>query len=347
MGLEGWMSKLNEANNKSKWLIQGGIFLAIFTFTIFYVMKNTSITQIKEAIAGSQPIYLAMAVCAMVVYFICEGKNIISGLKLLGYEKGGFEGVKYALIGFFFSSVTPSASGGQPMQLYQMHRDGIAVAHGTAALILEFISFQTMTVLLAMIGFVLQWDTISAAMGKQVVLLFAGVLVNLFIAIVLVIILFWPKVSGWLLKVKWIADKFGEDIVEYQRSAQLMKEQKGKMIPYFITTAVRMLAMYSVPYFVYLSMGLNTYSWVEVTALQAVLFVSVSALPIPGAMGISESGFTKLFQMLFPLHLLDGAMVMSRGISFYLFVLVSGICSGLIFLVGGNKRKVMEFTISI
>lgn len=332
MGLEGWMSKMKAKNHKSKWLIQVGIFLAIFAFTMFYVMKNASITQIKSAIAGSQPQYLAMAVCGMIIYFICEGRNIISGLNLLGYEKKGLEGIRYALIGFFFSSITPSASGGQPMQLYQMHRDGIAVGHGTAALILEFISFQIMTVLLAIIGFVLQWNTITAAMGNQVILLSAGVFVNLFIAIVLVIILFCPKASNWLLRVKWITDKFGEDIVEYQKSAQLMREQKGKMIPYLITTAVRMLAMYSVPYFVYLSVGLHAYSWVEVTALQAVLFVSVSALPIPGAMGISEGGFTKLFKMLFPVHLLKGAMVMSRGISFYLFVLVSGICSGLIFL---------------
>lgn len=329
---------MKKVNRKSKWLVQGGIFLAILAFTILYVRKNSSISQIKAAIADSQPIYLIMAVCAMLVYFICEGRNIVSGLKLLGYKKSGIEGIKYALIGFFFSSVTPSASGGQPMQLYKMHRDGIAVGHGTAALILEFISFQTMSVLLAVIGFILQWSTISAAMGNQVVLLFAGVFVNLFIATILMIILFCSKISNWLLKVKWIANKFGTEIVEYQNSAQLIKMQKEKIIPYFFTTAVRMLAMYSVPYFVYLSMGLNTYSWIEVTALQAVLFVSVSALPIPGAMGISESSFTKLFCVLFPVHLLDGAMIMSRGINFYLFVLISGIFSGFIFLAGDKPR---------
>lgn len=323
---------MKKEDSKSKWFLQGGIFLGILLFTIFYVFQNTSVLQIKSAITNSNPIYLLLAVGAMGIYFFCEGTNIVHGLNLLGYEKNGIEGMKYAMIGFFFSSVTPSASGGQPMQLYKMKKDGIQIGHGTAALVLEFISFQTMSVLLALGGLILQWNTITTAMGNQIILMFAGVLINILVAVFLSILLFWPQIATSLLKVAWIEGRFGKEIREYLKSAELIKSQKRKMIPYFLLTAVRMLAMYSVPYFVYLSVGLNTHSWIQVTALQAVLFVSVSALPIPGAMGVSESSFTKLFCLLFPAHLLDGAMVMSRGISFYLCVLVSGIISGVIFL---------------
>ena len=38
------------------------------------------------------------------------------------------------LPGSFFSGITPSASGGQPMQLYYMKRDGIPLPEGTAVL---------------------------------------------------------------------------------------------------------------------------------------------------------------------------------------------------------------------
>ena len=52
--------------------------------------------------------------------------------------------------------------------------------------------------------------------------------------------------------------------------------------------------------------------------------LSVGALPLPGAVGVGEGGFLAVFRMLFPSQLLGGAMLLSRGISFYLFVLLTG-----------------------
>ena len=59
-------------------------------------------------------------------------------------------------------------------------------------------------------------------------------------------------------------------------------------------------------------------------ALQAMVSLSVGALPLPGAVGVGEGGFLAAFRMLFPSQLLGGAMLLSRGISFYLFVLLTG-----------------------
>ena len=58
--------------------------------------------------------------------------------------------------------------------------------------------------------------------------------------------------------------------------------------------------------------------------VQAVLFISVSALPLPGSVGVSESGFLTLFKLLFPVTVLNEAMLLSRGVSFYLFVFLCG-----------------------
>lgn len=314
-----------------KWMLQSGIFLSIFLFTILYVLKNSSPTELHAVIGDSRPWYLLLAVGMMCLYFLCEGRNIMRGLQILGYRQNGRRGIRYAVIGFFFSSVTPSASGGQPMQLYQMHKDGIAIGHGTAALMLEFISYQSATVVLALGGLFLQRDDIFTAMGKQTGYLFAGLSLNLITTILVYLLLFFPSASNWLLRFGWVKEKFGEAIKDYQNSAALMKSRKDCVFPYFFTTVVQMTAMYSIPYFVYLSLGLREYHWIQVTAMQAVLYVSVSALPIPGAMGITESGFVKLFRMLFPASLISGAMVLSRGISFYLFVLLGGIYCGAVF----------------
>ena len=52
-----------------------------------------------------------------------------------------------------------------------------------------------------------------------------------------------------------------------------------------------MLVYYSVPYWIYRAFGLNTYNLWQVLTLQAVLFATVSGIPSPGSVGVSEGGF--------------------------------------------------------
>ena len=72
----------------------------------------------------------------MVLYFLCETINVTRTLKILGEKSIFLKNFKYTLIGFFFSSITPAASGGQPMEIYYMSRDGLNVANSTLALLL-------------------------------------------------------------------------------------------------------------------------------------------------------------------------------------------------------------------
>ena len=53
--------------------------------------------------------------------------------------------------------------------------------------------------------------------------------------------------------------------------------------------------------------------------------LSVSSLPLPGAVGVTEGGFSVLFQGLFPSALLGCAMILSRLASFYVPLVVSGL----------------------
>ena len=76
-----------------------------------------------------------------------------------------------------------------------------------------------------------------------------------------------------------------------------------------------------------------------VFSLQSILFISVSAIPLPGSVGSSESSFLTLFKTLFPVSTLSSAMLLSRGISFYLFVIISGI---VVLFIGIFKKNLKE-----
>lgn len=336
-------------------LKNGGLFVGLLILTFYIVLKEISLDEIITAVSGANKTFLFLGVVAMGIFLCCEAANIARCLRLFHYKVNPICGLKYALIGFFFSAVTPSASGGQPMQVYYMHKDRIDVSHSTLALLFELLSFETVTVTLAIAGFIYQYEIIDQSMGNMKYLLFVGVGLNVIVMILLIITIFTKKsivtLANLAVKiVKGFSKTKGEkvelflssQIEEYQRSARYIKENKGFFLKTLATTLIQIVAMHSIPFLIYQSFGLNDYSLLEVIALQAVLYVAVSALPLPGAVGVSESGFMMLFRTLFPSTLLGSAMVLTRCINFYLFVLISGIIIALISLKKRNLSSMVK-----
>ena len=92
-----------------------------------------------------------------------------------------------------------------------------------------------------------------------------------------------------------------------------------------ITTIFQIFFYYSITYWVYCSFGFNDYNIIQIVGMQAVVYTSTSGIPLPGAVGISEGNFIALFKNIFLNHTITSAMLLSRGVSFYLIVIISGI----------------------
>ena len=73
--------------------------------------------------------------------------------------------------------------------------------------------------------------------------------------------------------------------------------------------------------------------------MQSVVFATVSGIPSPGAVGVSEGAFISIFKTVFPEELLSSAMLLNRGLNFYLFVLISGITVGISSLKLKDKNE--------
>ena len=130
-----------------------------------------------------------------------------------------------------------------------------------------------------------------------------------------------------------------EEINQYQEGAKFIKENKMVIVKVILTTFAQICFNYSITFFVYKAFNLSTYSFLTVFSLQSILFISVSAIPLPGSVGSSESSFLTLFKTLFPVSTLSSAMLLSRGISFYLFVIISGI---VVLFIGIFKKNLKE-----
>lgn len=331
------------------------IFIALIVLTFYIILKDQDISEIINIIIDSKKEFLLIAVLAMCIYVICEAINIGRTLKALNEKSNFLKNIKYALIGFFFSAITPAASGGQPMQIYYMHKENISVANSTLALLINLSCMQVVTLSIAFISLIFNYKYLNSGL---VWLFVIGVTLNLSALVLLIICIFTKKISKWLIniaikilkffKVKNIEEKenkFQNELTKYQGSAEYIKKNKLVILKNLITTYVQYILFYSVSYWVYCAFGLSENNILEIITMQSILYATVSGIPSPGAVGVSEGGFMAIFSNLFPKNMLESAMLLNRGINFYLLVIISAIV--VMLNVFKDKKEEKELNIEI
>ena len=310
------------------------IVLIILTFSI--LLKDQNILEIFTLMLDANKAYILIAIVCMMLYLALEGVNLKRTLDISSNQKIKFRSAfKYALIGFFFSAITPAASGGQPMQILYMHRDKLPVSSSTLALLMNLCSFQVITISMALVSLIFYRSYLDGVMTAMFII---GILLNSTALALLLIGIFSERLPKWFakvtvkllrkLKVKNIEqkeEKIMNELTKYHGSSKYIKEHKKIIYKILITTLVQIIIYNTIPYWVYRSLGFNEASIIQMIALQSILYATVSGIPLPGAVGVSESGFLSIFKTIFINGTISGAMLINRGISFYLYVIISGI----------------------
>ena len=103
-------------------------------------------------------------------------------------------------------------------------------------------------------------------------------------------------------------------------------------------TVAQLTALFAVPVAVYHAFGLTGSSAMSIICTQALVTLAVSNLPLPGAVGASEGGFVTAMALFFGPALVTPAVLLSRGISFYAFLLVSACITLAVHLRSRRKR---------
>lgn len=320
---------------KSKIIKNAIIFILLIILTFYIILKDQNIGEMFQILGTVKLQYILIAVLCMCIYVLGESINIGRILKALNEKTTFFQNIKYALIGFFFSGITPAASGGQPMQIYYMYKDKISVANSTLSLLINLSSMQVVTISLALISVVVNHSIMNTALICFFVI---GILLNASALTLLIIAIFHKKLLQKLInfvvkimkkiKIKNVdkkQEKIENELNKYQASSDYIKEHKLVMLKTIFTTYIQFLAYYSVSYWVYRSFGLNEYNILKIISIQSVLYGTVSGIPSPGAVGVTEGGFIEIFKTVFPKNSINGAMILNRGINFYLLIVISAV----------------------
>lgn len=346
--------------DKRKSLVGIGLILALMALTGYLLFRDMPVSRLAGALGGLRPLWLLAGLGMMFLFVGSEAMQSRIILGRLGHPVRYRRCLGYSFVGFYVSSITPSATGGQPAQIYYMSRDGIPAAHGALNMMLIAVCYQVVVIGYALTAALLRFDLVRNLGGGLGLLLLYGVLVNGVLTAGMLCLMFLPnaarRLAGGVLKLlvgvhiirneEKARRKLEEQLAEYRRGAACVRENPGMVAGLLAITVVQLTALFAVPVMVYYAFGLRGSSPLDIIATQSLVTLAVANLPLPGAVGASEGGFVAAMALFFGPGLVTPAVLVSRGISFYSFLLLSAVISLLVHLRthrGGHSEQTAHF----
>ncbi|MBC8542884.1 lysylphosphatidylglycerol synthase transmembrane domain-containing protein [Bianquea renquensis] len=327
--------------DKKKMWVSTLFLVALMAGTFFFLLRDISWSMLMDTLRKVNPIFIPLGFALMVCFVACEAINIRMILRQVGMRVPFFRCLRYSFVGFYFSSITPSASGGQPAQAYYMNKEGIPVSLSSLTLLVIVAIYQLVMMIYALVCFIWKFEFVSGGVQGIGFLVIFGFIFNSCLFFFIVATIFSKKwlrkgimaCAGFLHRVHILKDLakvekwLDRQIREYQEGAAFIRRNPKVLGKVLLVTVVQLSCQFLVPYCVYLAFGLRQYGPMDLIAVQALLNVAVVALPLPGAVGATEGSFLLVYKLFFSQTQILPAMLLSRGISFYGFVVISGIVS--------------------
>lgn len=315
------------------------LFGVLFVATFYFLLRGGELHKVIRAVMHANFKWLALGIAFVFTYMLCDAKNIQILLRHQGTKISLWRALSYTLVGFYFSAVTPSSTGGQPMQIYYMAREKIGVGQSTLTLMFAQIMYHFSRLALGLFLLLFNFPVIANVVKSLKWVFVYGFCVSLIIMIGLSCLLFTQNVvrraGTWFLrigvKLKIIKDyaagevKLEKMLEDYQKGSKLITHSPALVFRVFFVALVQITAMLSIPFAVSRAFGLHNVPFSDMLAIQVILTLSVDTLPLPGAVGAAESAFLMVYRRLFGMRLVVPAMLLSRGLSFYSCMLIGGI----------------------
>jgi hypothetical protein len=324
--------------NKKKQMINAVFLVVIFSLTLYYVFHGQDLKQLLQYVVSSDLRYWLVAVVCVVVFIECESVIIFYMMRSIGQRVKLGHCILYSFVGFFFSCITPSATGGQPAQIYYMKKDRISIPVATLILMIVTITYKLVLVLIGVAVFVIRPRSLMVYLEPVAGWCWLGLALNVFCVGFMLLLVFHQTLAEGLLislvrglgrihiikRTEHYVEKVSHAMEQYKDVAGYFRTHKLVVWNVVILSVFQRLCLFFVTWLVYRSFGMHGTDVVTIVILQGMISVAVDMLPLPGGMGISEKLFLEIFAPIFGNATLPG-LVVSRGLSYYTELILSAV----------------------
>ena len=313
----------------------GPVYILFITAVVAGILiSNHELGMIMDALKSLRAHWVWMAAGCIAVYLLLRMAQLKYYLARRGYRISWMQAAEVTGAGQFYSAITPSASGGQPMQLLHLHRMGVPVSTGTACISVKFLGFQTGYLLIGGLMLLFRRGMIGQQLADFGWLVALGFVVNA--ALIAAVLLTIPRTKilermiRWLIRVgerlhivkdgKSALESFQNMLADYRDAlVQLLRSPLDAFVMFALSIA-QVIVYMCVIVCIYRAFGLASVQSVDLFAIQLALFIAAAFIPLPGAAGAQESGFCAFFAGIFPEASMIPAMLCWRFFSYYLLL---------------------------
>ena len=331
------MSKLSKG--KRSMLLNIGFIVLTLLLVLYLVTKAGDINDILAAFTRIKPLWLLGALGCFAMHVLLEGLILRIFFYFQDVKIGWASCNLVGLIGMYYSSITPAATGGQPMQVFALKKRGVPSGVGYSSLAVKFFCWQCALLLIGAVLWIVTGGYVFSLLGKGVWLIALGFFLNsLMVSVVILlainrnvvraIIIFFVNLAA---RFRLIHDKaktssrMDAALNDFHSSVDILTKQSGQFLVLFIFSLLQVTALMSVTYFIYRGFSLQNHSYLQVLTVQFLLYITASFTPLPGASGAQEGGFYLFFRSFFPDSVIFAALLVWRFITYYLFILVGAV----------------------
>jgi len=315
-------------------IYMGVTIVAIIVILLF----ATDLDEIGQALEGFNIWWLFACVAALLLYWLADAM-LLHDITHYMYQKVSFgQSLKVGLIGLYYCALTPSSTGGQPMQVVYMRRNNIPVGTATSIVSIKFVIYELSLCTLYIAGMCLRGSYFYTYHNEAFWLAVLGFAINLAAVVVIILALVNQKlvlkigcaVISLLARLKIVKKKeqtienFEHTIEDYHEAATYIARHKMRAFGSFWISVLNLSFLFVIPYLIYLSFGFSANNVLDIFTMEAMLFLAVSFFPLPGAAGASEGGFLLFFGPFFG-AVTGVAMLIWRFLTYYMMLIVGSL----------------------
>ena len=317
------------------------IILIILTIGVLYYLIKDNYQDILNSIVHANIIFLFVALFLYIIYTILQAIPFYNFSKMHNYNVK-FPFYIYLIVATnFFNGITPLATGGQPLQVYAMHKKEISTVDASNIVIENFIIFQFSAVLFGLISLIINsifhLFKVNPILNNLTII---GFILN-FLLLIFVIAVSFNKsfiqnVINFFLnifnKLKLVKDfnkskeKWQKTCNEFYENFQILIKNKSILIKNVLVLLVAFFFYYSIPLAIIYALGIQTNINLVITIIiSSYVFLASSYLPVPGATGGMEYAFLGYFSNYIVGYKLKSLLIIWRFITYYLPLVIGGI----------------------
>ena len=333
-----------------KYVLSAILFVVLIILTYVFVLKGCDFNLLFESIKNTNPFFIFLTILCVFGYVFFGSLFLKRILWYFGSKVSFYHTFGYIFTEIYFSAITPSNMGGQPVQMIEMKKDKISYQSSSVLVLFNTMMNRIVLIFIATIFFIIfnkEIFNINPFYNWVVIL---GYITTILVILLFATLIYSKKIANLLLKLSnyliehlkliknkdKLKNKLAKSLKEYQSCSKITKEKPKLVMESFIILFLQRISLLLASYTVYKAFGLNEYGILLIMAFQVCVTLGSDLMPTPGGVMINEGLLLSVNNMLYGESLALSGMLLLRSFNFYFLVIISAL---LYFVFHYIKRK--------